>query len=109
MREAVLAKIRELRQRPVSQAELDTAKTVLATSWAFTNETYLDQVGSIGFYEMIDTYKFAFDYLDLVRTITPEQVQEVARKYLDPDAYAGVTVRPQQSGEQEAMIPWPLG
>ncbi len=108
-REAILAKIRDLRRRPVPEQDLATAKTLLATSYAFTNETYVDQVGSIGFYEMIDTYKFAFDYLDIVQSITPEQVQAVARKYLDPDAYAGVVVRPRQSGEREAVIPWPLG
>ncbi|MCD6352134.1 MAG: insulinase family protein, partial [Armatimonadetes bacterium] len=110
LRQAILDKLQELRSRRLTKEELDVIKRRLYTSFAFTNETFLDQVGSIGFYAMIDNYRFAFDYTDLVRSITPEEIQAVARRYLDPDHHSVVIVRPTRSqGHTEAYLPWPLG
>ncbi|MCX7600091.1 MAG: hypothetical protein N2512_14680, partial [Armatimonadetes bacterium] len=80
-------------------------KDLIYTQYAFTNETCLDKAGSIGFYEMITGYRFAFDYIDLVEKVTSGQLQEVARRYLNPDAYSAVVLRPRSEGGQEALAP----
>ncbi len=109
VRQAIIDKLENLRREPLRDDELERVKDTLYTSYAFTNETYVDQVGSIGFYEMIDTYKFAFEYIDIVRSITAEELRAVALKYLDPNRRAVVIMRPRRPGQQEARRIWPLG
>jgi zinc protease len=107
-RSTVAGAIRQLRDTQLSDAELDRVKRMVYTQYAFSNETYLDQAGSAGFYEMIGSYKFAFEYTDLIMKVTPADVQAVARKYLDPDAYAAAVLRPQRGDgqDQEAGLSW---
>lgn len=105
-RQAILDEIRQLRTKPLSDAVLQRLKDLVYSQYAFSNETYMDQVGSIGFYEMIANYKIAFDYIDMVNKVTPADIQAVARRYLDPDAHAVVILRPRPRGGQEAALPW---
>jgi zinc protease len=107
-RSAVAGAIRQLRDTQLSDAELDRVKRMVYTQYAFSNETYLDQSMSAGFYEMIGDYKFAFEYTDLVMKVTPGDLRAVARKYLDPDAYAVAVLRPQrpEGNDQEAGLGW---
>ncbi|MCX7600073.1 MAG: insulinase family protein [Armatimonadetes bacterium] len=104
-RQAILEAVEQLRSAPLSDEEMKRLKDLIYTQYAFTNETCLDKAGSIGFYEMITGYRFAFDYIDLVEKVTPEQLQEVARRYLNPDAYSAVVLRPRSEGGQEALAP----
>jgi zinc protease len=107
-RSAVAGAIRQIRDTPLTDADLDRVKRMVYTQYAFSNETYLDQARSAGFYEMIGDYKFAFEYTDLIMKVTPADVQAVARKYLDPDAYAAAVLRPQkgEGQDQEAGLSW---
>ncbi len=89
----LLDEVRKLTESSPSDAELDQAKRLLYADYAFTNESYDEQVGSMGFYESIDTYRFALDYVSAVMAITPDQVRETARKYLRPDAYSLVVLQ----------------
>jgi zinc protease len=109
VRQAIAAKLEELRTSKVSQNDLDRAKRLLYTAFAFSNETFADQVSTIGFYAMIDAYKFAFDYIDVCQSITAEELQSVAQRYLDPDKHSVVILRPKAQQEPEARLPWPLG
>lgn len=105
-RNVILEEIRRLRNEKVSEEALARAKRLLRTEYAFTNESYSGQVGSLGFYDAIDTYEFAIDYIDYVNRVTAEDIQEVARKYLDPEAYTLVILRPESStaGTQEVNL-----
>ncbi len=85
--------VRALAETPLTAEELAQAKRLLYADYAFTNESYDEQVGSMGFYESIDTHQFALDYINQVMAITPEQVQETARKYLRPEAYSLVVLQ----------------
>ncbi len=106
VRNAIIEEITRLRNEKVSEEALERAKRLLRTEYAFTNESYSGQVGSMGFYESIDTYEFAIDYIDYVNAVTPEDIQAVARKYLDPEAYTLVILRPKSSaaGKQEVNL-----
>ncbi|MFP3902856.1 MAG: M16 family metallopeptidase [Armatimonadota bacterium] len=97
VRNIILEEITRLRSEKVSEEALDRAKRLLRTEYAFTNESYSGQIGSMGFYEAIDTYEFAIDYIDYVNAVTAQDVQDVARKYLDPEAYTLVILRPKSS------------
>lgn len=93
-RRGILREIRRLAREPLSADELARAKHLLRSSYAFGNETYQDQGFSLGFYEAIDTYRFALEYESAVMAVTPQQVLRTARKYLASDNYVLATVEP---------------
>jgi predicted Zn-dependent peptidase len=102
---AILDEVRKLADEPTSEADLEQAKRLLYADYAFTNESFDDQVASMGFYQSIDSYRFALDYITAVMGITPAQVQDVARRYLQPEAYSLVVIeagggRPADPGVQ---------
>ena len=94
-RQALLGVIARLRDKPFSPDELAYVKKLLYADYAFDNQSYPDQVGSLSFYEAIDSYKFAANYLGAVYAITPDQLQAAARQYLRDDNFSLVVIRPQ--------------
>ncbi len=107
LRAAILAKVEQFGAAPVSSELLQDAQQHIYAQYAFTNEAYTDQVESLAFYEGIDSYQFAVDYIDLINQVTPEDVQRTAAKYLRSDNYNLVVLRPKstQRGQQEARLP----
>jgi predicted Zn-dependent peptidase len=107
VRSAILEQVEKLRSEPLTDEELAEAKRVLRISYAFGNEAFRDQAGALGFYEAIDVYTRAVEYIETIEALTAEQVQAVAQEYFDPDAYTLAIVRPEAApGEQEeAMAP----
>ena len=99
LRSAILDKINYLCTNLVSEKVVAEAKQAIYADYAFSNEAYTDQVDSLAFYEAIDTYEFAVDYIDLINQITPEQIQQAAQKYLDPGGYSLVVIRPEHADE----------
>ncbi len=97
-RETVLKELQKLQDEKISEDELAAAKAVIHAGYAFDNETYESQVGSMAFYEAIDSYRFAVDYLSELDTVTVEDVQRVAKRYLGLDAYTLVIIRPKKTG-----------
>lgn len=107
VRSTILREVERLRTETLTEEQLAEAKRVLRINYAFGNEAFSDQAGALGFYEAIDSYRRAVEYIDRVEALTAEQVQAVAQKYFDPDAYTLAIIRPEAApGEQEeAMAP----
>lgn len=107
-RSAILAEIQRLREDQVPEEELAEAKRLLRVSYAFGNEAYSDQVGSLGFYESIASYRFAVDYIDEVNKVTAADLRSLARDYLAPDGYSLIIIRPETGTgrTEEAHVPW---
>ncbi len=99
LRSALLDKINYLRTNLVSEKVVAEAKQAIYADYAFSNESYIDQVDSLAFYEAIDSYKFAVNYIDLINQITPQEIQQTARKYLGLDNYSLIIIRPKRTGE----------
>ncbi|MBM3498739.1 MAG: insulinase family protein, partial [Armatimonadetes bacterium] len=93
-RAAIARELRRLAEEGVTEQTLTRSKRVLRNSYAFSNEAYSDQVGSLGFYEMIDTYRFAVDYIDAVDQVTAEDIRRVAAEYLTSEKAVLVIFRP---------------
>ncbi len=105
LRSAILDRIKQLRTSLVSEEVVAEAKQAIYADYAFSNEAYTDQVDSLAFYEAIDTYEFAVNYIDLINSITPQDIQAAAGKYLGADNYSLVVLRPERAGEaQEAWL-----
>ncbi len=93
-RQAILDEFATIAADGVTEEELALAKRQLRNSYAFSNEAYSDQIGSLGFYEMIDTYRFAIDYIDEVDEVTVDDIKATAAKYFNPDTRVQVIFRP---------------
>lgn len=83
--EAILAKVAELRASLISDADLARAKRSLEGGYAFDVETFQGRASTLGFYEMIDGFEFAATYIQNIRKMTAQDIQALARKYIDPD------------------------
>jgi zinc protease len=104
---AIAKEVQRLAEEPVSDQELDRAKRLLYAEYAFSNESLDDQVGSMGFYASIDSYRFALEYIDQVMKITPVELQQLVAQHFKPDNYALVILRGQKGNQPEtaAMLP----
>lgn len=80
---AIKQEIAKIRLEGVSQVEMDTAKRYLLGTNAFEVETASGQASSLGFYAVIGSVQDSVNYAENVQAVTPEDVQRVAKKYLD--------------------------
>jgi zinc protease len=81
--EALLAEIKELQQQPVNADELERIKAQVVAGNVFERDSIFYQAMQTGVYETVGLgWKRLDEYVDKVQSITPEQVQAVARKYL---------------------------
>ncbi len=91
---AILREAAALRDTPVSDAEIADAKHTLLASYLFDCQTNSGRADALGFYSRIDSYKYDTEYIGHFESVTPAQVQAVARKYFDLSAYTIVTLLP---------------
>lgn len=85
----IRAELRRICEEPVKAEELDDSKAFITGSLPLQLETNEGVAQAI---LNMERYELGLDYLqryaDLIGEITVEQVQAVARHWLDPDAYA---------------------
>jgi zinc protease len=93
-RQALLALVASFRDQQSTDEELTYLKKLLYADYAFENQSYADQVGTLSFYEAISNYRFACNYLLIARAVTAAQLQQVAQKYLAEDKYNLTIIHP---------------
>jgi zinc protease len=79
----VLAQLAKLSETPVSAAELKRAQHVILTNWIFNRESVHGLADSIAQGVTTNDLDWLKGYLPKVLAVTAEDVQRVARKYLD--------------------------
>ncbi len=68
----------------ITDTELKKAKKKLKVAYASTSETVSDIADNIGFYmTVLENIAQANEYIEIVENITAEEVQDIAKKYLD--------------------------
>ena len=92
--QAILGEVQALRDTPLSDADLAAAKHALLASYLFDAQTNSGRAGALGFYAVIDSPRYDTDYIANFEKVTAAQVQSVAQKYLNPQAYTLVTLLP---------------
>jgi len=89
----ILYEIDRLQKDPPSAGELDGIKNYLAGVFVLRNSS---RAGLIGQLQYIDLHQLGDDYLDTyvqkVYAVTPQQVQEMAAKYVVADKLTMVVV-----------------
>lgn len=90
----VLAEVDRLRRDGVSETEYGRALTVAEARREFQAEAAEGRARALGHAETIWRVEEELAYLDRLRSVTREQIQVAARRYLDPERYARVVLRP---------------
>jgi zinc protease len=95
--EQILAEIRRVRDSGVTPAELRRAITRAEADHEFLTETAHGRALALGRAETIWTVEDELAYVSRLRSVTAEQVQAAARRYLDPDRYTRLALVPPAS------------
>jgi zinc protease len=97
----VLKQMREMQEKPVADTELDGAKRFLIGSFPLKIDR---QAAIAGFMQQVELYGLGLDYADrypkIIAAITKDDVLNVAREYLHPDAAIVIAV----ANQKEAAI-----
>jgi predicted Zn-dependent peptidase len=87
--------ILKLHETPVTDEELAKIRTQVSNRFIFGNESPKERAGIYGYYDrIVGSLEPALNYPDLIKSITKEDIQSAVRKYLNPDAYGILTVKP---------------
>lgn len=93
--QAIREHIRQLHEVPVTDEELAKIRTQVTNRFIFGNESPKERAGIYGYYDrIVGSLDSALNYPDLIKSITKEDIQAAARKYLNPDAYGILIVKP---------------
>lgn len=83
---AVLAEVRQLQEELVRPEELDRVKAQVLASKVYELDSLFAQAMQLGMAETVGLgWRQGSEYLDRINAVTPEQIREVARKYLVED------------------------
>ncbi len=96
----ILQQLREIQEKPVSDAELDGAKKFLIGSFPLGIER---QSAIASFMVQVEFYGLGLDYADqypkLIEAVTKDDVLAMAKKYLHPDSMILVAVANQSDAK----------
>ena len=93
---ALLQQIEEIKQRGVTSEELERVKAQVIAADVYQRDSMFYQGLEIGRLEISGfSWRILDDYPAKLKAVTPEQVQAVAKKYLNRDNLTVVTLAPQ--------------
>ncbi len=92
---AIAQHIRTLHEEFVTEAEITRIRTQVANRFIFGNETPSDRANLYGYYQsMLADLAPALNYPQHIQSVQPVDIREAVQKYLSPDAYGILVVRP---------------
>jgi zinc protease len=102
--EAMLVELRRLQLAPVDEGELAVAKHIVESDAIYGRETVQGVARKLGFYEAVaGDHEFERLYYERIAQVSPQEILEVARRYLSAENLTFAAVFPQatQITEQE--------
>ncbi|MDB4879101.1 MAG: peptidase domain protein, partial [Gemmatimonadetes bacterium] len=99
---AIWAQLHLLREHGVAEADLIRAKRLYESGWVRRLEDMEGQANYIAEWEALGDWTKGDEYLRRALETTGEEVQALARRFLDPDQAAIVVYRPRGSAEVAA-------
>ena len=94
---AVRQHLRQLQAESISAAELARIRTQVANHFIFSNERPSDRANLYGYYySQLGDLEPALTYPDHLQSLTREDIQAAARRYLSADAYGLALMKPPQ-------------
>jgi len=93
--DALITELDQLRNEPITPAELQQAKNQFARDYIFSRESNKDKASQLGHAVVIhNDIKTADGEFDIFMNITQADVQRVARKYFTPENRIVMTIMP---------------
>ena len=93
---ALKAQVRRLQEEPVSQTELDRIKAQVTAAEVYEKDSVFYQAMTIGTFETVGLdWRMADEYPKRIAEVTPEQVQQVAREFLNDEQLTVAVLEPQ--------------
>lgn len=94
VRQELADAVERARQEEPGERELEKAKKMLVSGFAFMNERASSIAGTFGQYRIHSELADALAYVDRIRSVTGEEVLAAAQRYLLPELYREVRLRP---------------
>ncbi|MEO8561207.1 MAG: pitrilysin family protein [bacterium] len=95
--QAIWAQLRDVREHGVSESELLRARRVYESRWVRRLEDMEGQANYLAEWEALGDWASGEEYLRRALSTTADEVQALARQFLDPDQVAVVVYRPNGS------------
>jgi zinc protease len=103
---ALRNEIRDLQSKPVSEAELNRVKAQVVSSDVYEKDSVFYQAMIIGTLETIGlSWRLADKYVERIKSVTAEQVMEVANKYLVDDRLTVAELDPLPLDKKQRRAP----
>ncbi len=87
-------RLQELQDTLIPEAELNRTRRLLHNDYIFSTETPGQLAGVYGYYNTIATVEQSMMYPIILNSLSPEQIQRIARQYLSPERYAITILKP---------------
>lgn len=106
---AIRDQIRQVQEHPATAAEMERVKAQVAARSVFERDSVFYQAMQMGMLETVGLdWRMLDQYVNRIRAVTADQVQQVAKKYLT-DSNLTVTVLEPQPGQFHPHASVPLG
>jgi len=87
---AIFNRIRRLHEELIEPRSLERTQRQLCNDFIFSTETPSQLAGMYGYYQTLLQADLALTYPQAIASITPEEVQQVARRYLSTESYVSI-------------------
>jgi zinc protease len=85
LEDAIYAEIEKIKREPPFEYEIQKAKNQIEASFIFDQDSIEAQAEKYGMFEMLGDWRLIEKYLKGIRSVMPEDVTRVAKKYLHED------------------------
>jgi zinc protease len=106
---AILAQLERLKSEPVSEVELERIRNQLIADKVYERDSVFYQAMLLGQFETVGLgWELVDEIVQRLSAVTPEQIQDVARRYLTTENRTVAVLEPQPLGadaEHTAMAP----
>ncbi len=93
--QALQTEIEHIKNKPITQEELERVKAQVVASDVYEKDSVFYQAMQIGMLETVGLdWKLMDEYVERIRAVTAEQVQQVAKKYLIEDHLTVAVLEP---------------
>jgi zinc protease len=93
---AIAQQIRTIQTEPIAAKDIERIRTQVANRFVFSNERPSDRANLYGYYySQLQDIAPALNYPQRIQAVSVQDLQASAQKYLNPDAYGMVIMKPQ--------------
>lgn len=89
----IIEEVNKIKETGITVNELNKVKTLIENNYIFDHEVNEEVASSLGYYDVISSYKLELSYIENIKKVTLNDVKKAANKYLT-DNYSVVLLKP---------------